>query len=268
MGTSRILPGIIRLAMFLLIFSAAAASAAEPAKKPVLIGFDAEAGHVTSTSDDAIRMGILTAISEINAAGGVLSGRPLELIIKDHRSVPARGIKNIEEFAEIPELVAVVGGKFSPVLQDEVPIVHEKKMILLDAWAAADNIIDSGRTPNFCFRLSLKDSWAMQIMLDHAAKKGAKRFGVLLPTTGWGRSCDKDVHRYLKTRRELSVATSQRYIWSGKSLLDKYEAARNSGAETIILVANEAEGSILVKEMAALPQEKRLPIVSHWGVTG
>jgi branched-chain amino acid transport system substrate-binding protein len=234
----------------------------------VIIGFDAEVGHTTSTSDDAIRIGILTAIREINAAGGVLGGRPLELVIKDHRSVPARGIKNIEEFAEIPDLVAVVGGRFTPVMQEEVPILHEKKVILLDAWGAADNIVDNGRTPNFCFRLSLKDSWAIQTMLNHAAKKGAKRFGVLLPTTGWGRSCEKAVKTYLAAHPKLSVTTIQWYMWGDKSLLDKYEAARNSGAEAIVLVANESEGSILVKEVAALPQEKRLPIVSHWGVTG
>ena len=268
MGTRRAASGIVWLTTIFLILSAATVITAEPAKKPVIIGFDAEVGHTTSTSDDAIRMGILTAIHEINAAGGVLGGRPLELMIKDHRSVPARGIKNIEEFAEIPDLVAVVGGKFSPVMQEEVPILHEKKVILLDAWGAADNIVDNGRTPNFCFRLSLKDSWAIQTMLNHAAKKGAKRFGVLLPTTGWGRSCEKAIKTSLAAHPELSVTTIQWYMWGDKSLLDKYEAARKSGAEAIVLVANEAEGSILVKEVAALPREKRLPIVSHWGVTG
>jgi len=147
-------------------------------------------------------------------------------------------------------------------------MVHEKKIILFSAWGAADNIVDNGHTPNYCFRLSLKDSWAIQTMLNHAAKKGAKRVGVLLPTTGWGRSCEKAIKSYLITHPERSVTTVQWYMWGDKSLLDKYEAARNSGAEAIILVANEIEGSILVKEVAGLPWEKRLPIISHWGVTG
>lgn len=255
-------------ALALLLLLTTAAFAAGAAKKPVIIGFDAEIGHATSTSDDAIKMGILAAIHEINQAGGVLGGRPLELIVKDHRSVPARGIKNIEEFAEIPDLVAVVGGKFTPVIQEEVPILHEKKVIMLDAWGAGDNIVDNGRTPNYCFRLSLKDSWAIQTMLNHAVQKGAKKFGVLLPTTGWGRSCEKAIKSYLASRPHLSTTTLQWYMWGDKSLLDKYEAAHTSGAETIILVANEAEGSILVREVAALPLEKRLPIISHWGVTG
>jgi len=43
---------------------------------------------------------------------------------------------------------------------------------------------------------------------------------------------------------------------------------RNLGAEAIILIANEAEGAILVREVAALPKEQRLPMISHWGITG
>jgi branched-chain amino acid transport system substrate-binding protein len=260
--------GWLPTALTLLLLLATASLAAGAEKRPVIIGFDAEVGHTTSTSDDAIKMGILAAIHEINKAGGVLHGRPLELVVKDHRSVPARGVKNIEEFAELPDLVAVVGGKFSPVIQEEVPILHEKRVIMLDAWGAADNIVDNDRTPNYCFRLSLKDSWAIEAMLRHAAKKGAKKLGVLLPTTGWGRSNEKAIKAYLAAHPELRATPIQWYMWGDKSLSDKYEAARAAGAETIILVANEAEGSILVKEVAALPAAKRLPIVSHWGVTG
>lgn len=261
-------PGIVCILLTLLYPIMPAAFAADTTKKPVIIGFDAEEGHRTSTSDDAIRMGILTAIHEINKNGGVLDNRPLELIIKDNRSVPMRGIKNIEEFAKIPDLVAVVSGKFSPVVLEEVPVLHEKKMILLDAWAAADTIIDNGQRPNYCFRLSLKDSWAVQTMLDYASKHGFKRFGVLLPTTGWGRSNEKAIKNYLLTHPELSVTTFQWFMWGDQSLLDKYEAARSSDAEAILFVSNEAEGAILVKEMATLPPEKRLPIISHWGITG
>ncbi|WP_339137141.1 MAG: ABC transporter substrate-binding protein [Candidatus Electrothrix sp. GW3-4] len=235
---------------------------------PVYIGFDAEEGHVTSTSDEAIRIGILTALDEINRAGGVLGGRNLELLVKDNRSVPARGIKNIKEFSEIEDLVAVFGGKFSPVMIEELDILHEKKMILMDVWGAADIITDHDYAPNYCFRVSLKDSWAIKTMIDYARKKGLNKLGVLLPVTGWGRSNQKAIQKYLAAHPETSVTSTLWYNWGDKSLLDKYITARASGAESILLVANEAEGSILVKEIASLPKEQRLPVVSHWGVSG
>jgi branched-chain amino acid transport system substrate-binding protein len=254
--------------LFLFCFVIPTAFAGETNTKPVIIGFDAEAGHVTSTSDDAIRMGILAAIHEINNAGGVLGGRPLELLVKDNRSVPARGVQNIEEFAEVPDLVAVVAGKFSPVVLEEVAIIHEKKILLLDAWAAADTIIDNGQSPNFCFRLSLKDSWAAEAMLGYAAQKGLKKLAVLLPTTGWGRSNEKAIKNYVSSHPQLTITTIQWFMWGDKSLIDKYESSLKSGAEAILFVTNEAEGAILAREVAALPMEKRLPIISHWGITG
>lgn len=254
------------LFVFTLLFAQAAYC--DQVKGPVYIGFDAEVGHLTSISDDAIRMGAQVAIEEINAAGGVLGGRKLELVVKDHRSVPARGVKNIEEFAAMPDLVAVLGGKFSPVILEEIPILHEKKVIMLDVWGAADAIVDNGMQPNYCFRLSLKDSWAMDVMLDHVAKRGVKKIGALLPITGWGRSNEKALHKYLASHPKMELTATVWYSWGDKSVIDKYVSILDSGAQALVLVANEAEGSILLNEMKAQPDLKRLPIISHWGITG
>jgi branched-chain amino acid transport system substrate-binding protein len=63
--------------------------------RPVLLGIDGEFGLENSTSAQAVELGMRAAIDEINAAGGVLHGRQLALVIRDHRSIPARGIRNI-----------------------------------------------------------------------------------------------------------------------------------------------------------------------------
>jgi len=44
--------------------------------------------------------------------------------------------------------------------------------------------------------------------------------------------------------------------------------AVNAGADVILLVANAPEGVAAVTAMAALPRERRIPIVAHWGITG
>ncbi len=238
------------------------------AEQPVYIGYDAEIGHKSSTSDDAIIMGARVAIDEINSAGGVLNGRKLELIVKDHRSVPARGIKNIREFSEITDLVAVLGGKFSPVQIEELDIIHETKTILMDVWGAADIITDNDRDPNYSFRVSLKDSWAIKTMMDHAKKRGLKEVGVLLPVTGWGRSNKKAVDLYIADNPDMKVTITEWYHWGDKSLIDPYRKVLGSGAQAVILAANETEGSILVKEMASLSKKDRLPLISHWGISG
>ena len=75
---------------------------------PVLVGFDGEYGLKNSTSAQAIELGLRVAIHEINSQGGVLGGRPLELVTRDNRSIPSRGVANLKKFAAMTDLVAVV----------------------------------------------------------------------------------------------------------------------------------------------------------------
>src|SRR5688500_2288604 len=87
-----------------LIATLAGPLAAQVAAKPVLVGIDGEFGLQNSTSAQAIELGVRIAVDQINAAGGVLGGRPLSVITKDHRSIPARGIRNIADFTAEPDL--------------------------------------------------------------------------------------------------------------------------------------------------------------------
>jgi branched-chain amino acid transport system substrate-binding protein len=235
---------------------------------PVLVGFDGEFGHKTSTSAEAIKRGILCAIDEINERGGVLGGRKLALKERDNRSVPARGVENLREFATLEDLVAVFTGKFSPVVIDQIPLAHDLKMPLLDPWAAADAIVDNGYTPNFVFRLSLRDEWAMAALLRNAKERGFTNVGMLVPNTAWGRSSIEAAQRIEMSLKPMQIVATNWYNWGDTSLAKQYHELRVAGSEAIILVANEGEGSILVKEVAALPEEHRLPIFSHWGVSG
>ena len=236
--------------------------------KPIYLGFDGEFGVEQSTSAQAIERGILIAIDEINRAGGVLGGRPLRLISKDNRAVTARGVKNLKEFAQTPDLVAMFVGRFSPVVLEYVDLAHELKMIVLDPWAAADAITRNGRKPNYMFRLSLRDGLAMPAMLKHTLSKGAERVGLLLPNTSWGRSNLVSAKKYFLETPEPHMVGIEWYQWGDQTMIDKYQALRSSGAQAIVFVANDSEAVILCREMAALPPEQRLPIVSHWGVTG
>jgi branched-chain amino acid transport system substrate-binding protein len=245
---------------------AGAAHAAEPA--PVRVGIDAEFGLENSTSAQAVELGVRSAIDEINASGGVLHGRKLELVLKDHRSIPARGISNIAQFAAMPDLVAVFGGRFSPVVIEELPKLKETKTLFLAPWSSADAIVDNGMHPNYVFRLSLRDSLAMPTLLGSARKRGLKKVGLLLTNTSWGRSNLAAADSFMANSRDMKVVRTAWYNWRDTSLVEHYKALLAAGAQAIVLVANDDEAAILVREVAALPTSQRLPILSHWGVTG
>lgn len=240
---------------------------AHGAPKPVYIGLDAEFGRPTGTAEDAIKQGITIAIEEINSAGGVLGGRKLALLEKDNRSVPARGKQNTLEFGENPEVVALFCGRFSTVVLETIETVHQYGIPLLDPWAASDKIVDNGFKPNYVFRLSLRDSWAIQAMLRTAVKRGFKKIGVMTPNISWGRGNNELITR-LAPQSGLKLVSNQWFNYGDKTFMDQYRRIKRSGAEAVILVIPETEGAAFVREVAALSEKDRLPVLCHWSVTG
>jgi branched-chain amino acid transport system substrate-binding protein len=247
---------------FLFVTPAAAAG------PPVLLGIDGEFGLDNSTSAQSIELGMRAAIAEINAAGGVLHGRPLQVVVRDHRSIPARGIRNIQEFAHMPGLVAVFGGRFSPVVIEELPTLKATHTLFMAPWSSADAIVDNGMHPNYVFRLSLRDALAMPKLLASARARHLTQVGLLLTNTSWGRSNAQAAANALPALPGMRIVGTSWYNWRDTSLLDNYRKLRAAGAQAIVLVANDDEAAVLVREVAALPRAERLPILSHWGVTG
>lgn len=236
--------------------------------EPVRIGLDAEFGHKSSTSAQAVEQGIRIAIEEVNKAGGVLGGRPLELVTRDNRAVTAIGKDNLRELAALPDMVAVFGGKFSPVYVECLPVAHELGILLLDPWGAADGIIDHSFRPSFTFRLSLKDAWAASAFLKFARDTHkASRIGAIFPNTVWGRSNQAALQK-AAAPQHVTLVGERWYNWGEASLLAQYQELRSAGAQAIVFITNEVEGAVLVREVAGLPADQRLPIISHWGITG
>ena len=172
---------------------------------PVVIGLDGAYGLANSTSAQSIEKGVRIAIEEINAAGGVLNGRKLKLVTRDNRSMPARGIQNINAFSTMSDLVAVVSGRFTPVVMGTLESLLRNELINLAAWSAGDPVVHHGHSPNYVFRLLLRDSLAMPKMISFAAGRGARRIGFLLTNTAWGRSNEAAAKRYLKGNQFAAI---------------------------------------------------------------
>jgi branched-chain amino acid transport system substrate-binding protein len=67
------------------------------AADPVKIGLVAALSGQSAASGEAITRGLAVAIDEINAKGGVLGGRKLELIRRDDESNPSKGVTAARE---------------------------------------------------------------------------------------------------------------------------------------------------------------------------
>jgi branched-chain amino acid transport system substrate-binding protein len=232
---------------------------------PILIGLTAEFGVENSISAQSIEKGIALAVSEINSSGGI-RGRQLQLIANDDRGVPARGLDNFKSFATHSDVIAVFGGRFSPVAVEVSKSANSERLLFLAPWSAADEITQHP-SPNYVFRTSLNDSWAMSVMLDYALSKRYKRLALIVPNTAWGRSAALafDIHQKKLGQSQHFVL---KYNWGDSDFSDEISRIQNVKADAIVMVANEAEAVPFVKQLAKLPAAQRLPVISHWGILG
>lgn len=235
--------------------------------QPVSIVLDAEFGNRTSTSAQAIERGMRIAIDEINAQGGVL-GRPLELKTMDNKGVPAIGVDNFRDAAAEPNVIGVFGGKFSPTYIEVAPFAEQEKTLLLDPWGSADPITDMSQQPNWVFRLSLKDSWAAPAFIAEAKKSGQSRIGIITPNTAWGRS-NVAALEIAAAGSGVAIVGVEWYHWGDKTMIGLLDRLLGRTAQSVVFIGNEAEGAILVREMAAAGASGgKTPILAHWGITG
>ena len=230
-----------------------------------VIGLDADMSSGSARSGESIRRGLVLAIEEINQKGGLL-GRPVKLEIRDHRGNPDRGVDNLEEFSEMDNLLAVVGGIHTPVALKELPIIHEKRLIYLSPWAAGTPIVDNDYEPNFVFRVSIRDEFAGGFLVQQAKKRNLKRMGLLLERTGWGRSNHKAISESLR-QYGLEPAGVEWFNWGEKKINVQIEDLLKKNCDVILLVCNALEGTEIVNTLARLPKDKRIPVLSHWGIS-
>lgn len=236
--------------------------------EPVWIGLDDAFGLKTNTSATAIEWGIQAAMQEINAAGGVLNGRPLRLLSTDNKGITARGVDNFVKLASTQDLVAVLGGKYSPIIVAALPEAHRLKVPLISVWGSADPITDHEHRPSYSFRVSLKDDWGVEAMMKRLSVSHKVRHAcAILPNTAWGRSAQRVIEDKTAAS-QIRFAALRWYNWGDGSFSALYQECLAARAQGVLLVGNENEAAGLIRAIAAQPPHLRLPVVSHWGAVG
>ncbi|WP_026016822.1 ABC transporter substrate-binding protein [Catenovulum agarivorans] len=231
----------------------------------LIIGLDADLSAVAVEGGIAIQRGAQLAIDEINQAGGLL-GKQLKLVSKDHRGNPARGQRNIENFAQMQNLVAVLGGIHTPVAMSQLPLIHKHKIVYLGPWAAGTQLVDNGYTPNYVFRVSLRDQDAGVVLLKHAKQNNFTQVALMLEHTSWGRS-NKQSLTLAAEQLGINIIHVEWFNWRDSEMANKVTRVIATQPQAIILVANAPEGAEIVKAMNKLPTNLHKPIISHWGIT-
>ncbi|UTW49974.1 ABC transporter substrate-binding protein [Bacterioplanoides sp. SCSIO 12839] len=223
-----------------------------------------------AASGRSIMQGISLALSRQD---NQIQGVPVEIIIKDHRGNSRRSLAHLKTFLKDEQGLAVVSGLHSPPLLAHKDFINNSGILMLTPWAAAGPITRRGTNglddERWIFRLSIDDTKAGQTITHHALNEGFKSPFLLLEDTGWGRSNNKTMMLTLK-EHGLQPAGLHWFHWglSEDSARIILRDINRSGADVIFMVANAQEGKAISRALLSLPESQRLPVRSHWGITG
>jgi len=260
--------GFLRTVLLLTLAVALTATTApaQQTKPPVVVALVAAMSGGSALSGEAIKRGLSVAIDEINAKGGVLGGRKIELVIRDEEGNPGKGVTAARDVIEREKAVVVFGGIHSPVGLAMLPVFHELKVPYVGPWAAATGITRNGRNPNFMFRVSANDDIVDHFLAKHVTDKlGKKKPGIILENTPWGASNQEGLTKWFGQLGAQPVGF-EKFNWGDPDMSPQLLRLRNGGADAIVLVANAPEGAQVVKSRAKIGWD--VPTISHWGISG
>jgi len=229
----------------------------------IVIGIDADLSMSEKHSGLAIKRGVELAVDEINNDGGLL-GKKVVIVAKDHQLVSTQGIKNIKEFADDPNVKAIIGGKHSAIIGSELEYIQKEQLPFISPWASAMKIIDNGFKDNYLFRVSSNNEDIMTALLDESLRKNKKPL-VIVENSIWGRGALETINKLALQKKYDSLDSI--IINHGETNLQKViKTLKDKKSDSIILVLNAKEASKVVETLSN--ESKYLPIISHWGIVG
>ena len=250
----------------LLAFLALVAAIPAFAQEPIKIGLVTALSGQSARAGEAITRGLQVAIDEINAKGGLLGGRKLELLRRDDEATPAKGVIAARELYFKEKVAVLIGGLDTPVALAIVPIANENKMVFMDPWAAGTPITKNGAKDNYVFRVSAVDELVDKAMLQYAQKTyHAKKPGMILVNNPWGESNEKGLSAALADKK-MKPAGIEKFEGNDVDVVPQLSRLKSAGTDVLFMVGNVGPSSQVVKSLDRMGWMP--PIVSHWGPAG
>jgi branched-chain amino acid transport system substrate-binding protein len=187
---------IFLLALVVLLWGIGPSSAV--AKDPVKLGL---LSPFSPPGDPAagkrMRWGAELAIEYINnEMGGVLGGRPVELIVEDDSGTPADGIAGFRKLVQKDGVVAVVGQYHSSVCLAVNKVSRDLQVPLFSSGASSPKITES-QNPYIFSIMSLTPDRA-RFWVDFAKTMKFKRLAIMAEDTDYGTGFEKYVKDFGK----------------------------------------------------------------------
>lgn len=136
---NRIICRMEQLAVAMTLLATGHASAADPIKIGLVMPFSGPAAAYGAEARQAAEL----AVEEVNAAGGVVGGRPLRLVFEDDKGTPQGAVGATQKQISVNRVDAIVGGMGSQLALAQASVANSR-VLYVNSAAQADAITELG----------------------------------------------------------------------------------------------------------------------------
>ena len=204
--------------------------------------------------------GILLAIDEINARGGVL-GRPLQLVTEDNQSKPGESGTIAKKLIARDKVVAVIHGGTSSQCLEAAPFCQNARIPMMATTATTPQVTEMG---SYIFRSCFIDPFQGSVLAKFARTSlKAKRAALLTSASSPFSVGLSRVFRESFTAAGGLVAGEQKYAEGDKDFRAQLTALRSLAPDVIVAMGYYTEGGLICRQARDLGLE--MPIISADG---
>lgn len=240
------------VALALSLSACSGSSDADDADGPVTIGLSTPLSGSAASLGENERNGVQLALAEINADGGVLAGRDLELSAQDNACNPTDGVSSVSKLITQERAAAVIGALCSGVTLAAMPIAERNKVpFVVSTSTSPDITTQSGAGGNeYTFRINPSDATLAQALAGHLAEQGqVQQLSILAEDSTYGRGGGEALEAALE--EEGIEVSDVDYVAQGtadfSTQISKY---RSDGTQAVALYISGADHLSFLRQAA------------------
>jgi len=249
--------------LFAAVLLSLSVSAASLAAEPIKIGVSGPFSGGSAPMGVSMRDGVKLAVTEINAAGGVL-GRPLQLIERDDEAKNERGVQVAQELINKEKVVATVGFINTGVALASQRFYQEAKIPVLNNVATGTVItkqFDQDKD-NYIFRTSASDQIQAKMIADEAVdRKKYTKVAILADSTNYGQLGREDLEKALAAKKITPVAI-EKYNIKDVDMTAQLLKSKQGGAQVVLTYGIGPELAQIANGMDRI--NWHVPIIGSW----
>ncbi|OPX42529.1 leucine-, isoleucine-, valine-, threonine-, and alanine-binding protein precursor [Ruminiclostridium hungatei] len=223
----------------------------------IKIGINYElSGGVASYGQSSVD-GIMLAIDEINAAGGI-DGKKLVPVKYDNKSEPAEAVILANKLISQDKVLAILGPATSGSFKSEVSVAEKKKVPVISGSATADDVtVDKTGKKDYAFRICYTDSFQGTAMANFASQNLSAKKAVIVKdsSSDYAKGLAEN---FIKTFKDAggTIVGEEAYVAKDKDFNAILTKIKDLDFDVIYLPGYYEEAGLIIKQARALGIDK------------